>query len=120
MWHGLYIEQETLPLAEAGKEVMFVFRDPTFSGAAPVIYVSPVASAASVELRSGEGSHTDSYSEISAVANIPLGETRRFTVPVSGALTQPVTCVRVISGSATISIVSPTPVTAEFRTRKHP
>lgn len=121
MGQSLYVENERIPLAEAGVEIMFVFRDPGFANAPPVVYVTALESTTEIELRSGSGHNTDAYSATTSFTLQSRGEVRSEDLPVGGAaLTNPVTVLRVLSGSAAVNVVSPTKVIAEFRTRKHP
>lgn len=121
MGHGIYVENELIPFAEAGKEIMLVFRDPGFASAPPVVYVTALESTTEIELRSGSGPNTDAYTATTSFTLSSRGEVRSEDLPVGGAaLTNPVTVLRVLSGAAAVSIVSPVRVKAEFRTRKHP
>lgn len=121
MGQALYVERELIPFAEEGKEIMFVFRDPGFANAPPVAYVTALEPETQVEFRSGSGPNTDSYSATTSFTLSERGQVRSEDLPVGGAaLTNPVTVLRVLSGAAAVTVVSPVSVKAEFRTRKHP
>jgi len=120
MGHALYIERELIPFAEEGKEIMLIFRDHGLANALPQVYVTALEPNTEVQFRSGSGGDTDAFTSTSTVTLPNRGQKDLEAIPIGGDLTDRVTAIRIISGAAAVTIVSPSRVKAEFRTRKHP
>ncbi len=120
MGQGLYVERESIPYAETGKEIMLVFRDHALAGARPQVYVTALEPNTQVEFRSGNGADTDSFASTSTATLSERGMGAKETLPLGADLSVRVTAVRILSGAASVTVVSPVRVKAEFRTRKNP
>lgn len=120
MGHALYVEQETVPFAEQGKEIMFVFREHGLVNAPPAVYITALENNCEVVLKSGIGADTDSYTPTTTISFDHKGQKERELLPVSATLTDTVSVLEVTRGKVAVSIASPTRVKTEFRTRKHP
>lgn len=120
MGQALYIESETIPFAEEGKEIMFVFRDHGLEGALPIVYITALENNCEVELKSGKGADTDSYSSTTTITFVHKGQGARSALPVGGDLTDRVSVLTIVRGKVSATIVSPNRVQTEFRTRKSP
>ena len=120
MGNSLYIEQEVVPFAETGKEIMLVFREHGTTGARPVVFITSLTANAGVTVLSGKGANTDAYTATTAISFTARGQKEAVTVPIGGDTTDTVSVVRVDSGRVTVSVTSPQRVQMEFRTRKHP
>lgn len=117
---SLNVKQDVISCAEVGREVMFIFRDHGLTGAPPYVYVTALAPNCSVSFASGMGIDTDRFAPTSTINLVNKGAQGRIALPITGIPTDQVSIARVVSGSVTLSIVSPTAVQTEFRTRKHP
>lgn len=120
MGQAIYVENELIPLAEIGKEIMVIFRDHLLAGSLPVVFMTALQPNTQLQLRSGPDGNTDAFTATTTITLADRGSTNRATLPVGGATLDRISAIRVMSGSATITINSSTRVTAEFRTRKHP
>ena len=120
MGQALYVERGMVPLAEAGKEVMLVFRDAGSDGARAAIYVTALRPNTVVEVTSGRGADTDRFTPVTTLTLPNRNQTEMVRVPVSTVPVDQVSVVRVLRGSVSVTAVSPTRVQTEFRTRKNP
>ena len=105
MGQALYVEQEVVHSAEAGKEVMIIFRDQTLANAPPYVFVTALEPNSAVTLYSGKGPATDSFTPTTSLIFSQVGEKGRETLPISGDTTDQVSVVRVDSGRVTITVV---------------
>lgn len=120
MGKGLYVESETIPFVVEGTEVMFLFRDAALANALPNLYITALENNCEVVVKSGKGADTDSYTATSTINFLQKGQKERIGIPVGGDETDQVSILDVTRGKVAVTVVSPTRVKAEFRTRKHP
>jgi hypothetical protein len=116
----LYVEQDVVPFAETGKEIMLVFRDHGLNSARPSVFITALTPNAAVTVVSGKGANTNAYTSSTSVAFTARGQKEVVEVPIGGDMTDIVSVVTVDSGNVAVSVVSATPVQTEFRTRRHP
>jgi hypothetical protein len=117
---ALYVEQEVVPFAEAGKEIMLIFQDHGPASARPIVCVTALRPNSQITVLSGKGGNTDAFTATSLLALADRGQKGRIELPIGGDMTDQVSVVRVDDGQVAVSVVSPSRVKAEFRTRKHP
>lgn len=121
MLNSLHIEREIVPFAEVGKEIMLVFPFHGSDGAKPHIYFTAIDVPATVELRSGKGPDTDSYTHTTQITFAHKGQKLAEELPVAGAAVHDqVSVIRVLAGKVAVHVSSHTKVRTEFRTRKSP
>jgi len=120
MGKGLYVERETHPLVVAGTEIMFIFRDAALANALPNLYITALENESEVIATSGKGGNTNAFTSSTLISFNQKGQKERVGIPVSGDVTDQVSVLEVTSGKVAITVVSPSRVKMEFRTRKHP
>jgi hypothetical protein len=83
-------------------------------------YITALRPNSQITVLSGRGADTDAYTATTLLALASRGQKGRVELPVGGDMTDQVSVVRVDEGQVAVSVVSPSRVKAEFRTRKHP
>ncbi len=61
MTSSLYVKQDSIPLVEAGQQIMFILRDPAMPSSRPSLYISALVTGTQIILKSGQGPNTDTY-----------------------------------------------------------
>lgn len=120
MGQALYIENEIIPFVEEGKELMILFRDHGLAGALPSVFITALENNCEVELKSGVGADTDSYTSTATINFAFKGQRERSDIPIGGDLTDQVSVLTVVRGKVAVAIVSASRMKTEFRTRKNP
>jgi len=120
MGKALYVESETIPFVVEGTEIMFIFRDAALANALPNLYITALESDSEVDVKSGKGADTNSYAAPTTISFLQKGQKERIGIPVGGDETDQVSILEVTRGKVAVTIVSPSRVQTEFRTRKHP
>ncbi len=120
MGKELYVESETIPFVAEGTEIMFIFRDAALANALPNLYITALENDCEVVAKSGKGGDTNSFTSSTTISFAQKGQKERVGIPVSGDETDQVSVLEVTRGKVAVTVVSPSRVKAEFRTRKHP
>lgn len=115
-----YVQTEAVSFLSAPDELMLIARDAGPLNAKGRVYITAVKPNSSIEIASGLGYDTDSYTPITTINFDEVGSRGSADLPITVAMTNQVTVFRVTAGAVTITIYAPQEVKAEFRTRKHP
>ena len=116
---GLHVSRNLVPYAETGKEIMLIANQ-HYDATSATAWASALEPNTVIQLLAGQGPNTDSYTLLSTLSLSERGQKGKLLLPDGSNVSRPVTALRIISGSAAVSIESPYRIKMEFRTRKHP